>query len=37
MALSTAGALFSDKQTKSASDYANAILKVANAGRRQVR
>ncbi|QFG09562.1 tail length tape measure protein [Arthrobacter phage TripleJ] len=32
IALSTAGALFSDEKTKSASDYANAILKVANAG-----
>ncbi|AYN57872.1 tail length tape measure protein [Arthrobacter phage Faja] len=31
-ALSIAGAVFSDKSTKSATDYANAILKVANAG-----
>lgn len=31
-ALSIAGAVFSDKSTKTASDYANAILKVANAG-----
>lgn len=32
-ALSIAGAVFSEKSTKSASDYANAILKVANAGK----